>query len=146
MMEEVNGERGPLRVCVIGAGAMGGLIGAHLLESGVEVTLVDKGARAAQLRRDGLKLITPAGETRSHTGVRVLESAEAGAGYDIVVLAVKTYDLSDAARGLGAAIAPDAAIVTVQNGIPWWYFHRQGGQLDGLRLATVDPDGALAKD
>jgi 2-dehydropantoate 2-reductase len=135
-----------MRVCVIGAGAMGGLLGASLLGAGIDVTLVDRGPRVLQLRQRGLTLVTPEGEKRTYRDLRVVDEVDRGADYDVVFLAVKTYDLPSAAIRLPAMVAPRAIIVTLQNGIPWWYFHRYGGELEGRRLRTVDPDGSLEKN
>lgn len=133
------------RVCVIGAGAMGSVIGAGLLDAGAEVTLVDREERLAHLHRHGLTLHTPEGRSRTHRELRLRASEEAGDGYRFVFLAVKAYDLPDLAPLLPATLGPGSALVTLQNGIPWWYFQRYRGPLAGLRLQSLDPGGTLER-
>jgi 2-dehydropantoate 2-reductase len=127
---------------------MGGLVAARLLDAGVDLTLVDRGHRAAQLRRDGLTLLTAGGETSTYRDLRVLDS-DAGAAeaspQDLVILAVKTYDLPAVAPQVAAWCGPATVILTLQNGIPWWYFHGMGGPLAGHRLRSVDPDGTIGR-
>lgn len=138
-----NGRRA--RVCVVGAGAMGGLLAGRLTEVGVELTLVDVGERLDALRADGLTLLERDGRRRTWPDVRAVgDPAEAGP-QDLIFLAVKAYDLPQVAPRLAAAMTDDTVLVTLQNGIPWWYFHRQGGDLDGRRLESLDPDGSLAR-
>jgi 2-dehydropantoate 2-reductase len=123
---------------------MGSLLGARLLDAGIDVTLVDRGTRLQQLRTHGLTLVTPEGGARTYRDVRAVDDRHGGGEYDLVFLAVKTYDLPAAASGLRSILTPRTVLVTVQNGIPWWYFHRFGGELEGRRLRSVDPDGSLA--
>jgi 2-dehydropantoate 2-reductase len=136
---------GTPRVCVVGAGAMGSLVAAGMLRAGAEVTLVDVGERLARLRSDGLTLVSPDGETHRFGRVVAVEPTEAAGDFDFVFLAVKAYHLTEVAPRLPGLLGTGAALVTLQNGIPWWYFHRFEGALRDFRLATVDPDGALAR-
>lgn len=140
-----SSDPGRTRVCVVGAGAMGGLIGARLMDAGADVTLVDRGERLAQLEAGGLTLIGPDGDRREYPAVRAVEAGAAGGEYDVVVIAVKTYDLPAVARQLPALTGPETILLTLQNGIPWWYFHRHGGSLEGRSLESCDPDGSLAR-
>jgi 2-dehydropantoate 2-reductase len=134
-----------VRVCVFGAGAMGCLLGGRLIEAGAEVTLIDRADRVAQLRADGLRLVTPEGEEQEYDAFRALEtdSEEAAGIQDLIVLAVKAYDLPAVAPHVPSWCGPDTVILPLQNGIPWWYFHGQPGPLSGTRLRTVDPDGVI---
>jgi 2-dehydropantoate 2-reductase len=133
------------RVCVVGAGAMGGLIGARLIDAGADVTLVDQGERLARLQAGGLTLIGPDGDRREYPDVRAVDPGAAAGEYDVVVIAVKTYDMPAVARQVPALTGPDTILLTLQNGIPWWYFHRHGGSLEGRALESLDPDGSLAR-
>lgn len=132
-------------VCVVGAGAMGGLIGARLMDAGANVTLVDQGKRLALLQTEGLTLIGADGNRREYPDVRAVDAGAAAGEYDVVFIAVKTYDLPRVASQLPAVTGPDTVLVTLQNGIPWWYFHRHGGSLAGRSLKSLDPDGSLAR-
>lgn len=139
------------RICIVGAGAMGGLLGARLAldgrleREGVELTLVERPGRVALLQTRGLALRSPDGAVRTTRGFRaVVDPAEAGP-QDLVVLAVKAYDLPALAPRLPTLFGPETVVVTLQNGIPWWYFQRHGGPLDGRRLESLDPDGTLER-
>jgi 2-dehydropantoate 2-reductase len=133
-----------MKICVVGAGAIGGLMGARFALAGQEVTLIDLGAHLAAIRSDGLKLIGPEGE---EVVARELEAtddmAEAGP-QDLVVIAVKAHQIAALAPEMRALFGNDTAVLTVQNGIPWWYFQNHGGKFDGHRIEAVDPGGAIA--
>jgi 2-dehydropantoate 2-reductase len=133
------------KVCVVGVGAMGGLIGAKLLDAGADVTLVDQGDRLTRLESHGLTLIGPDGTRREYRDVRALALDAAAAEYDVLFLAVKAYDLPRVAPRIPSLTGPDTLVVPVQNGIPWWYFHRHGGSLEGRSLKSLDPEGSLAR-
>jgi 2-dehydropantoate 2-reductase len=132
-----------VRIGIFGTGAIGGLLGARLALAGEEVTAIDRGPQLEAIRRGGLELI---GEDGSRQVVRLsaAEQPEEAGPQDIVILGVKAYDLGEVAPRLAALLGPETAIVTVQNGIPWWYFHRHPGPLEGQHLRSADPDGALS--
>jgi ketopantoate reductase len=133
-----------MKVCVIGAGAIGGMIAVKLALSGEEVSVVDRGAHLAAIRSNGLKLRWQDG-TVSTAKVRAFDkSAEAGK-QDLIVLAVKSYDLEEAVRDIAPLLGADTMVMTVQNGIPWWYFQREGGKFEGYRFASLDPRGVLSE-
>lgn len=130
-------------VCVVGTGAVGGLVGGRLAEAGAEVTFVDRGEQLRALRTDGLELIRPDGSSdRIRPSGTTGDTREAGV-HDLVVLAVKAYDLPGAARSLPPVLGPDTVVLPLQNGIPWWYFHEHPGDLGGRRLDSLDPDGIV---
>jgi 2-dehydropantoate 2-reductase len=133
-----------MKICVVGAGAIGGLLAVRLAAAGEQVTVVDQGAHLQAIRRDGLKLImADGGEHHARTLRAVADLREAGR-QDVVILAVKTQVLPMVAPGLGAALGDDTVILPMQNGLPWWYFHKHGGELDGRPIQCLDPDGILA--
>jgi ketopantoate reductase len=135
-----------MRICVVGAGAIGGLLGAKLALADNEVTLFDQGAHLEAIKRNGLKLIwEDDSEFVAHPALATDDLAAVGP-QDIVILAVKAHYLEQIAAEIGQMVGPETMIVTVQNGIPWWYFHGFGGKLDGTRLDTVDPGGVLEKN
>lgn len=131
------------RVCVLGTGAVGGLVGARLADTGVDVTLVDRGEQLEALRENGLTLLRPDGDPLRVGPERVAADTREAGEHDLVVLAVKAYDLPDAARTLDPLVGPGTVVLPLQNGIPWWYFHALSGPDRGRRLETLDPDGVL---
>ena len=133
-----------MRVCVVGAGAIGGLMAAKLAAAGNAVTVIDQGVHLAAIRKNGLTLIWEDGEELSASVTAVGSAAEAGP-QDLVILAVKAHFLEQVARDVDALLDDNTMIVTVQNGMPWWYFHNFGGDLDGRRLDTLDPSGILGR-
>ncbi len=134
-----------MKICVVGSGAIGGLMGAKLALAGEEVTLIDQGAHLAAIRKRGLKLIAEDGGVHVVDNVAATDRIEDVGPQDLVILAVKAHYLESVAPQIPALLGPETAIVTVQNGIPWWYFHKHGGEFDGRRLESVDPTGVLGK-
>jgi 2-dehydropantoate 2-reductase len=130
-----------MRVCVVGPGAIGAHLAVPLAESGVQVSLLGRGAHLQAIIANGLTLIH-GGRERT---VRLPASASAAelGPQDFVILAVKTYQAPAAAGLLAPLLGPDTAVMTAMNGIPWWYCHRIGGELEGRTLASVDPDAEL---
>jgi ketopantoate reductase len=132
-----------LDVCVVGAGAMGGLLGGRLATAGATVTLVDQGAHRKAMAETGLTLVDPDGTRRVVDSPTVTDDPSDGAPPDLLVLGVKAYDLPSIAPMVPRAVDAETVVLPVQNGIPWWYFHREGGEFDGQRLAAADPDGTI---
>jgi 2-dehydropantoate 2-reductase len=132
-----------VRLVVVGAGATGGFLGGFLARAGHEVTLVARGAHLEAMRRRGLVVRSAGEEFTVRPGctddLGVVGEAEAA------FLAVKAHAVAPIAPRLGKSLGPDTALVTLQNGIPWWYFQRHGGPLQGTRLETVDPDGVIER-
>ena len=133
-----------MRVCVVGAGAIGGLMAAKLAQGGHPVTVIDMGAHLAAIRERGLKLIWEDGSEQT-AEVRAVESAAEAGPQDLVILAVKAHFLDQVVREIDAMLEPATMIMTVQNGLPWWYFQKHGGQHDGHKLETLDPSGILSR-
>ena len=128
-------------VAIVGAGAVGGFVGAQLARAGVPVSALARGATAAALKAHGFRL-DMAGERRV-AAVRVAESAAALGPHDVVVIAVKAQSLPALAPSLGPLLGPDTVVLTAMNGVPWWFFHGLPGA-PTLRLESVDPGGAIA--
>ena len=135
-----------MKICVVGAGAIGGLMGAKFALAGEEVTLIDRGAHLAAIQQNGLKLVWEDGSEHVAKTVRAIDNFEEAGPQDLVILALKAHYLDSIAREVPKVLGPDTMIVTVQNGIPWWYFHRHGGPHDGRRLNSLDPTGVLEKN
>ncbi|MCS6765011.1 MAG: 2-dehydropantoate 2-reductase [Candidatus Protistobacter heckmanni] len=141
-----------MKICIFGAGAIGGLIAARLATQaavGAEVSVVARGAHLRAIREHGLRLRLRAadgglhGET-SAARIRATDDAAELGVQDYVIVAVKTGSLAAALPGLRPLLGPDTVVVPAMNGVPWWFFQGFGGPLDGMRLEGVDPQGAIA--
>jgi ketopantoate reductase len=121
-------------------------MGAKLALAGNQVSIIDQGAQLAAIRDQGLKLIWEDGsEQVAQPALATDQVADVGP-QDLVILALKAHYLELVARQIPSLLGPETMIVTVQNGIPWWYFHNHGGPFDGHRLNTLDPSGILGRD
>jgi ketopantoate reductase/2-keto-4-pentenoate hydratase/2-oxohepta-3-ene-1,7-dioic acid hydratase in catechol pathway len=132
------------KICVVGAGAIGGLVAAKFALAGNDVTVIDQGSHLAAIKKGGLKLEWHDGKTEIAKVKAVDKAADAGK-QDIVVLAVKAHFLDQVVRDIDHLLGPDTIVLTVQNGLPWWYFQKLGGQYDNQRLQSLDPSGVLTK-
>ena len=130
-----------MRICIYGAGAIGGHLGAILAEAGAEVTLIARGPHLEAIRARGLKVIAPEGERLLR--LAATDDPAAAGPQDYVILALKVTSLPAITEAIQPLLGPETAIVSAQNGLPWWYFHRHGGALEGYRLKSLDPEGAL---
>jgi 2-dehydropantoate 2-reductase len=92
-----------------------------------------------------MKLLLPDGSTQHATSVRAVQDPAEAGPQDVVLLTTKSHQVRDLLPGLRSLFGPETLVVTMINGVPWWYFQRLGGAYDGQRLASVDPDGALAE-
>jgi len=134
-----------MRIAVVGAGAIGGYLGARLSAAGEEVVFIARGANLAAIRAEGMRLIGEDGAEVRSVGARAVEKpAEAGA-QDTVLLTVKAHQVAAIAPELRHLCHAETAIVTMQNGIPWWYFHRHGGEYEGSPVRSADPDGTIGR-
>lgn len=130
-----------MRVCIFGAGAVGGFLGGMLAEAGHEVSLIARGEHLAAVRTSGLTVETSGRRLISRP--RVSDRPADLGPQDYVIVAVKSPALPEVVRALGPLLQPATAVILAMNGIPWWFFHGLGGALDGRTLRSVDPDGAL---
>lgn len=130
-----------MKVCVFGAGAIGGLMGARLALAGTDVSLIARGPHLAAIKAQGLTLLTE-GQTLVARPFATSDPREAGP-QDFVIIAVKAPGLGAVADSIQPLLGPSTAIVAAINGVPWWYFYKHGGPYDGMRLKTLDPDGRL---
>ncbi len=133
-----------MKISVVGAGAIGGLMGVKLALAGEDVTLIDVGAHLEAIKKNGLKLIAPDGSEQVAREVKATDNMAEAGKQDLVILALKTQVIESVAKNLGALFGPETMVVPVQNGLPWWYFQRHGGPYDGRRIETVDPNGTIA--
>src|SRR5258707_406619 len=133
------------RICVVGAGAIGGLLAARFALAGEEVTVIDQGAHLAAIQKNGLKLEWHDGKVHIARMKAVNKPAEAGK-QDIVVLAVKAHLLDQVVRDIDSLLGPGTVVLAVQNGLPWGYLQKLGGQYDNHKLESLDPSGVLTKN
>ena len=135
-----------MKICIIGAGAIGGLMGTKMALAGEEVTVVDQGAHLKAIQDNGLKLIWEDGTEYVAEVAKATDKVEDAGEPDLIILSLKAHYLDQVAKQIPKITGPNTMIVTVQNGIPWWYFHKHGGEFDGRSLESLDPDGVLGKN
>jgi 2-dehydropantoate 2-reductase len=133
-----------MRICVIGAGAIGGLLGARLAKAGEEVTLVARGPHLEALKANGLRFIEEDGSEFVVRPNAVSNVREAGP-QDVIVLGMKAHQVAAVVDDLAAAYTDDTMVLTAQNGIPYWYFMKLGGPHEGRIVESVDPGGIVAR-
>jgi 2-dehydropantoate 2-reductase len=131
-----------VKFVIVGAGAIGGYIGARLARAGADVTLFARGAHLRAMQERGLRVESD--EESFEIRPRVSDSLEGIGPSDVVILGVKAHSLTEVAPRLGPLFGPETVVISTQNGIPWWYFQNHGGELDGLVLQRVDPGGVIA--
>jgi 2-dehydropantoate 2-reductase len=132
-----------MKIAIVGAGAIGGYLGARLALAGEDVTCIARGPNLAAIRANGLKLIEEDGSEHHAASVRGATMAEAGV-QDVVLLTLKAHQVKDVLPDMRALFGPDTVVVTMQNGIPWWYFHKLAGPWQGHAVESVDPGGIVA--
>jgi 2-dehydropantoate 2-reductase len=130
-------------VCIVGAGAVGSVLGARLAAAGIPVAALARGATLGALRDNGWRLRTPDGEVTAPVAAADDDAARLGP-HDVVVVAVKAPALASLAPRLTPLLGDGTVVVPAMNGVPWWFFARAGGPLEGLRLAAVDPGGVVS--
>src|SRR5882724_3021782 len=133
-----------MKIAVIGAGAIGGLVGARLALAGYEVTFIVRGANLDAIRKNGIRLIAMNGEQHVARDVVATDRYDQVGAQDIVVLAMKAHQVEAVAHDVPKLFGPETVVVTMQNGIPFWYFHKHGGALEGRQLRSVDPSGIVS--
>jgi len=131
-----------MKFCVFGAGAVGGFVGGMVARGGADVSLVARGVHLSALQASGLKIVTP--DEEFAVDVPATDRPADLGVQDVVFLSAKAHALTVAAEAMRPLIGPDTVVVSAQNGIPFWYFHAHGGELDGHTLQTVDPGGRIA--
>ncbi|HEX7214131.1 MAG TPA: 2-dehydropantoate 2-reductase [Methylomirabilota bacterium] len=131
-----------MKVCVVGAGAIGTFIGIHLARTGCQMSALARGATAAALRAHGFRFQQDGATITAP--VRVAESASALGRQDLVVVAVKAPALTAVAGSIAALLGPETTVLPAMNGVPWWFFHGLGGPHEGAAVRAVDPEGRIA--
>jgi 2-dehydropantoate 2-reductase len=133
-----------MKTCIVGAGAIGGMLGAQMAASGEDVTFISRGAGLEALRKDGIRLIRKDGTELVVCPVATTDRFSEAGVQDLVILAVKAHQVTPLAADVRTLFGPETIVVTMQNGIPWWYFQKCKGPYAGTRIEAVDPGGVIA--
>ncbi len=132
-----------MKICIVGAGAIGGYLGAKLALAGEQVTLIARGAHLEAIQTHGLKLRSPNGTEEAVKEVFATQDIRQAGTQDVVVVALKTQSVPAIAPQLPALYGSETIVVTAQNGIPWWYFRKLDTPYADYRIRAVDPDGTI---
>jgi 2-dehydropantoate 2-reductase len=133
-----------MKIAIIGAGAIGGYVGVKLALAGEDVTFIVRGANLEAIRRQGVKLILQDGTEHVARNVKATNDYDEAGPQDMVVLGMKAHQVPDVALQVPKLFGPDTVVVPMQNGIPYWYFHKHGGDLENKIVNSVDPHGLVA--
>jgi 2-dehydropantoate 2-reductase len=134
-----------VKIAIIGVGAIGGYVGIRLALAGEDVTFIARGANLEALRNRGIRLVTADGSEQAVPKVKATNDYAAAGPQDVVILAMKAHQVEAVARDVPKLFGPDTVVVPMQNGIPYWYFHRYPGALAGTRVQSVDPGGLICE-
>ena len=134
-----------MKICIVGAGAIGGMMGVKLALSGHEVTLILRGANLEAVQKNGLTLIEENGNQLLAKPAKATSSISQAGVQDVLILGMKAHQVAAVAADLPQLMHSATRLVTMQNGIPWWYFHKLAGNYAGMSVRAVDPDGVIAK-
>lgn len=132
-----------MKICVVGAGAIGGLLAVKLQHAGEDVSVIARGPHLAAIKSSGLKLVEETGD-EIVAPVRATDKIAEAGQQDLVILGMKAHQVAAIVNDLEHLYTPDTTVLTAQNGIPWWYFFKHGGTYEGRRLESVDPGGVVA--
>lgn len=135
-----------MKIAIIGAGAIGGYVGVKLALAGEDVTFMVRGANLSAIRANGVKLVMHDGTEFVASNVKASNDYLATGPQDMVILALKAHQLEAVATEVPHLFGPETVVVTMQNGIPYWYFQGHGGALQGSRVSSVDPTGIILKN
>lgn len=134
-----------MKIAIIGAGAIGGLVGARLAFAGEDVTFMVRGANLAAIRENGFKLIEHDGTEQVTKKIKATSNYEEAGPQDVVILALKAHQVEAVVDELPKLFGAHTTVITMQNGVPFWYFQRHGGNFEGRTVSSVDPTGILLK-
>ncbi|MDA9347110.1 2-dehydropantoate 2-reductase [bacterium] len=129
-----------MKICIFGAGAIGGYMGAKLATAGADVSLVARGPHLKAMQENGLRLIEETGI--STVKVTASDTASDLGPQDYVIVTLKAHSVPSVVPHMQPLINDHTTVVSGVNGVPWWYFHKISGALEGTRLQTVDPGNA----
>ena len=131
-----------MKIAIVGAGAIGAFLGAKLALAGEDVYLIARGPHLKAMQANGVRVRSPEGNFEAHPTAS--HDYESIGTVEYVFLTVKAHSLTAIAPSLAPLLGPDTAVVSAQNGIPWWYFMGRGGPFDGSFIESVDPGGVIA--
>ena len=134
-----------MKIAVVGAGAIGGYLGGWLAAAGEDVSFIARGPNLDAIRANGMRVIGEDGSERVVRDVRATQHMREAGPQDVVLLTVKAHQVAAVAADLKHLCDDRTTIVTMQNGIPWWYFHKHGGEHEGKAVRAADPDGSIAR-
>jgi len=133
-----------MKFAIVGAGAIGGYLGAKLARAGEDVTFIARNQNLAAIQANGFKLILEDGTEEPAPTARAVQRMSEAGPQDVVLITLKAQQLREVLPDLPALLGPHTLVVSMINGVPWWYFHKLGGVYDGRRLDSVDPGGLIA--
>ena len=135
-----------MKICVFGAGAIGGYIGCSLSKAGANVSLIARGPHREAIEENGLTLIT--GNRSENFNLKVTENPEELETQDYIIIAVKAHAIANIVEGLKPLLNKDTAILSAVNGIPWWYFYKANSNtiLENSHIDSIDPGGIIWKN
>jgi 2-dehydropantoate 2-reductase len=134
-----------VKITVIGAGAIGGYVGAKLALAGEEVTFIVRGVNLETIRSQGIKLLMSDGSEHVATNVRATDDYAAVGPQELVILGMKAHQVAAVAHDVPKLFGPQSVVVPMQNGVPYWYFHGHAGEYQGHRIVSVDPTGVIGE-
>jgi 2-dehydropantoate 2-reductase len=134
-----------LKIAIIGVGAIGGYVGIRLALAGEDVTFIARGANLEALRSRGIRLVAADGSEEAVAKVKATDDYAAAGPQDVVILAMKAHQVEAVAPEVPKLFGAETAVVPMQNGIPYWYFHRHPGAFAGARVRSVDPNGSIGE-
>lgn len=132
-----------MKITVIGAGAIGGYVGAKLALAGEDVTFIVRGLNLETIRSQGIKLLMSDGSEHVATNVRATDNYAAVGPQELVILGMKAHQVAAVADDVPKLFGPKTVVVPMQNGVPYWYFHEHAGDYQGHRIVSVDPTGVI---
>ena len=132
-----------MRFAIVGAGAIGAFLGAVLARAGEDVTLIARGPHLRAMQQHGVRVRGEIGDFQ--VKAKATDDIKAAGEVDVVILTLKTHSVPSIAAGLRPLLGPDTSVLTAQNGFPWWYFYRHGGEWEGTQLESVDPGGVISQ-
>ncbi len=135
-----------MKIAIVGAGAIGGYVGVKLALAGEDVTFMVRGANLTAIQTNGMALHMHDGEALVAKNVKASNDYAATGPQDIVILALKAHQVEAVALDVPKLFGPHTVVVTMQNGVPYWYFHKHGGALQGSQVSSVDPTGIVLKN
>jgi 2-dehydropantoate 2-reductase len=134
-----------MKIAIVGVGAIGGFVGIRLALAGEQVTFIARGANLQALRAQGIRLLSE-GSEETLRDINATSDYAAAGSQDVVILAMKAHQVAAVAADVPKLFGADTVVVPMQNGIPYWYFHRHGGALAGTSIRSVDPTGVIGSN